>query len=169
MRALHAALIATVVPTWFTGSSDSVVHEVAGYAVLALVALRVGWGVFGRGPVRFDRFVRGPRATAAYLQAVAAGAAPRHVGHNPAGGWMVVTLLAVAGAAAATGALYVTDRFWGYGWLAMLHTVFGWGLLALVALHVAGVVVTGRAHRENLAAAMVTGRKRAPVPGDVDA
>jgi cytochrome b len=40
-------------------------------------------------------------------------------------------------------------------------------MVALVALHVAGAIVTGHRHGENLIAAMWHGRKRAARPGDV--
>ena len=51
--------------------------------------------------------------------------------------------------------------------LAALHSGLGWTLLGLVALHVAGVAFTSWQHRENLVAAMFTGRKAPPAePGD---
>ena len=96
------------------------------------------------------------------------GAEPRHVGHNPAGGWMIVALLALAALAAASGWLYVTDRFWGEEWVERVHAVSAWLLVALVPVHVAGVLVASWRHRENLVGAMVHGRKRAAGKADVD-
>jgi cytochrome b len=62
----------------------------------------------------------------------------------------------------------VTDRFWGVKWVQELHEALANSLLLLVALHVAGVVFTSLRHGENLVRAMLTGRKQAPRPGDVD-
>jgi cytochrome b len=80
---------------------------------------------------------------------------------------MVLALLANLSLLGFTGWLQTTDMFWGYAWLAYLHKYLGWALLALVALHVGGMLWTSWAHRENLARAMVTGGKAPPGPHDV--
>ena len=144
-------------------------HEALGYAALALAAMRGAAGFVARTPrVRFDRFVRGPAATWAYTRALLAHAEPRHLGHNPLGGWMIVALLLAALLAGASGALYATDRFWGDPLVYGVHRFASWSFALLAPLHVAGVVLTSMRQRENLVAAMIGGRKRAPASGDVD-
>lgn len=80
---------------------------------------------------------------------------------------MVVALLTCTAGTAFTGWLQTTDRYWGSEFLELVHTSLAWGLLGLIALHLAGVVFTSLRHRENLVRAMVTGRKPAPQGDDV--
>jgi len=56
--------------------------------------------------------------------------------------------------AAATGALYVTDRFWDEAWLIAAHALLAWPLGLMIPLHIAGVIHASRRHRENLVGAM---------------
>ena len=48
-----------------------------------------------------------------------------------------------------------------------LHQLSGWTFAGLVPLHVAGVLLVSYRQRENLLAAMLSGRKRAAAPGDI--
>ena len=136
-------------------------HQPAGYAALGIVLLRVVWGGVGRGHARFAQFVRGPRVTARYARLVFARREPRTLGHNPLGAWMIVALLLCVIALAISGWLYTTDWFWGSEAVEDVHRQLAWSLLALVALHIGGVIYTSWRHRENLVKAMFDGRKRA--------
>ena len=162
-RLLHWALATSVLIALVTHEGGAL-HEGSGYAALALAALRIGIGLVGPRAARFASFVRGPIATLDYARAALAGQAPRHLNHNPLGAWMVLALLLAAALAGASGALYVTDRYWGVDWVIAMHTVCGWSLAVLVPLHIAGAIVTGHQEHENLVAAMLHGRKRRP-PG----
>jgi len=171
VRVAHWSLAACVLAAWITAESKlksaEQIHEWLGYAALAVIALRFAWGWIGPRYARFRQFVAGPARTLAYAKALLRGAEARHVGHNPLGGWMIVALLATAALASLTGWLSVTDRFWGVEWVQEVHEALGNAVIALAALHVAGVVYTSWRQRENLAAAMVSGVKRPPGPGDV--
>jgi cytochrome b len=171
LRLAHWALAGSVIACLLLHEGGRA-HELLGYAALAVALLRTLAGFLGTAPAspaRFARFVHGPAATGAYLRAMRAGREPRHLGHNPLGAWMIVALLAAALLAGASGALYVTDRYWGDERVIGLHAVAGWSLLALLPLHIAGAVLTSRRHRENLVRAMVDGRKRAATGDDVPA
>ena len=164
VRLAHWFLVASLVAAWFTKEA---LHEWIGYAALGIAALRIAWGWTGPRYARFRQFILGPAATVAYAKAVAARTEPRHLGHNPLGGWMIVALLATVVLTGASGWLSVTDRFWGVAWVQDIHSFLADALVVLAVLHVSGVVHTSLRHRENLVRAMVTGRKLPPRPGDV--
>lgn len=164
-RALHGLLALSVLVALFTHEGGRT-HEFAGYVAMGAALLRVAMGLAGPRAARFAGFVRSPATTWAYARRVWRGAAERHLYHNPLGGWMVLALLTMAAVGGASGALYVTDAFWGEAWVIGLHAALAWPLAGLVPLHVAGVLHASRAQRENLFAAMVHGRKERR-PGDV--
>ncbi|WP_235579332.1 cytochrome b/b6 domain-containing protein [Pseudorhodoferax sp. Leaf274] len=166
VRLLHWALVVCVATAWWTGGRTDGWHENFGYAVAAIVALRLAWGFGPSRHARFAHFVRGPRTTWAYARTVWRSQAPRFLGHNPLGGWMVLALLGNCATLCLSGWLYTTDWLWGYGWLYWTHFVLGWSLVGLATLHLAGVVFTSWQHRDNLVRAMLTGRKPRPGPHD---
>ena len=81
---------------------------------------------------------------------------------------MILALLLVAMLTGLSGWLYTTDAFWGVEWVEEVHEALAEALLVLIAVHVAGVLFSSRRHRENLAAAMLHGRKRPAASGDID-
>ena len=162
VRIFHWSLVALFALAFVTGDEIEWLHVRIGYAIAALVALRIVWGFVGTRHARFSDFVRSPREIAAYVRQAARWKAPRHLGHNPAGGAMVLALLVMIAGIAATGFAMTTDAFWGSEWLEDLHEGFVYATIGLIVLHVAGVVFSGLEHGENLMKAMITGRKRAP-------
>ena len=160
VRILHWSLVLGIVTAWLTRQGAREAHELIGYAVLGVVILRILWGFSGTQYAQFSQFVASPVSTLKYLKQILAGTEERHVGHNPLGGWMIVALLAAIALVSLSGWLYTTDEFWGVEWVAELHEVLTYFLLALIALHLAGVAFTSYRQRENLVAAMLHGRKR---------
>jgi cytochrome b len=167
VRGLHWTLVGAVALSALGTVAWFGMHQPAGYVALAAVLARVAWAGAGGRHARAGRLVRGPRATLRYACAVAARRAPRHLGHNPLGGWMAVALMLCVAGLAFTGWLYTSDAFWGDETVERLHRALAWMLLALVLAHVAGAILTGRRHHENLVASMLTGRKRAPSGDDI--
>lgn len=144
---------------WITGDSESwrLVHVFAGGTVTAVALFRLLWGIVGSKHARFSSFVRGPRQALGYLKGLLRFSPPHFTGHNPAGGWAVMLLLFLALAAGASGWLAYQEM--GGEWLEEVHEFVTGLMLAVVFVHVAGVLVGSLVHRENLPRAMITGFK----------
>jgi cytochrome b len=167
VRAFHWALAASFAVAWLSSENWDSLHNAAGYAAGALVALRVVWGFLGPRYARFAQFVRSPDTVIAYLRAIKNGSERRYIGHNPAGGAMILVLLVAMAATAVSGWLLTIDAFWGSTILQHVHSLLAHGVLALVVVHLAGVALASLRHHENLARAMVVGVKRAAGPSDM--
>lgn len=165
VRLFHWSLAACIFGAFLVEEGDTA-HQVLGYIALGLVASRVAWGFVGTRHARFRDWVRGPRAIRNYLRERIAGTSRRRLGHNPAAGAMMMGLLAGVVAVGVTGWMQTLDAFWGAEWLENLHEVLAWSLLGMIGLHVLAALVESWHYRENLVAAMIHGRKRAPDAGD---
>lgn len=160
VRVFHWSLVILFAVAFLSGDEIEWLHLWAGYTIAGLVALRIVWGFIGPRYARFSDFVKGPVAVATFLKQSARLEAPRHVGHNPAGGIMIVALMAALIGLSVTGILMTTDAFWGSEDLEEVHEVIANGTLVLIALHVLGVIIASLEHGENLVKSMVTGVKR---------
>ena len=171
-RVFHWTLAVCFFSAMVTGDPDRFrdIHVFFGYVVLGLICFRIFWGFAGSRYARFKSFLYGPRDAIAYLADVTAARAARHIGHNPAGSFGIYLLLALGLVICVTGIVTLgaeeaqgifkslSDRPLGE-FTRALHEVLAWLMLALVLVHVGGVVVESLVHRENLAKAMITGRK----------
>jgi cytochrome b len=160
VRVFHWSLVVAFVVAWATGDELKRVHEIAGYTIVGLVAVRVLWGLVGSRHARFADFVYRPSEVVRFLGDTLRLRARRYLGHNPAGGAMVIALLITLAATSVLGVLMTTDAFWGVEWVEEAHEFSANLAIALVGVHLLGVFVACLEHRENLVAAMITGRKR---------
>ncbi len=159
VRLFHWALVLAFALAWITGDEIKSLHELAGYAIVGLLAMRIIWGFVGTTHARFTDFVYRPSAVIGYLRDTASLKAKRYLGHNPAGGAMVLALIATLAIICATG-VTMAETNWGTGWIKDIHEVAATLALVLVGLHLTGVLVASFEHRENLVRSMFTGRKR---------
>jgi cytochrome b len=178
VRVFHWTLVAAFLTAYLVEDDWLALHVLAGYTVLGLLLFRLVWGVIGTRHARFTDFVRSPAVVLAYLKDVLATRAKRYLGHNPAGGAMVITLLASLIFTTVSGlALYGHGEFsgpltglmqrapdWLGNTLDEAHEFFANLTLALVLLHLAGVALASQQHGENLVRSMVTGRKQQEFP-----
>jgi cytochrome b len=159
VRIFHWLMVLCFAGAWISAESERwrLLHATLGYTIAGLIAFRVVWGVVGTKHARFANFVRAPAAVLRYLNSLVRGQPEHHAGHNPAGALAIVGLLGVAAVVVLSG--WATYNDVAKHWFEELHEGAAGVFMALVVLHLAGVVVSSWLHRENLVAAMVTGRK----------
>lgn len=167
VRFFHWSLVACFTAAWLTSEARDDTHQWVGLAAAGLIAFRLLWGLIGPRHARFTQFVRSPLATIKYGLDILRGAEARYIGHNPAGGAMVLALLVSIATTTYTGWLMTTDQYFGDDWMQELHSTAASFTVLLIVLHLIGVALASFRHRENLVRAMVTGSKRQPESGDV--
>lgn len=151
-------------------------HVRVGEALLALLIFRLLWGCFGSETARFRRFLASPAAALGHLRHLFRRDDDTQVGHNAAGGWMVMLLLALLLIETLSG-LYLNNDIadegplseWVPAWLAnaiaSVHAL-GWDvLLAAVVVHVLVIALYAVVKGHNLVRPMLTGYK--PLPPSV--
>ncbi len=172
VRVFHWTLVLAFTVSYASGEEWLDLHVLAGYLIAGLLGFRVLWGLIGTRHARFSDFVYRPSSIKAYLRDLAR-LRPRHyLGHNPAGGLMVMILLLSLLATVLTGmahlaieeaqgplvGLVATTGIWP-DLFEETHEFFANFTLLLVFVHITGVLVSSLLHGENLVRAMLTGRK----------
>lgn len=171
-RLFHWLFAASFAVAWFTNGKDRLldVHVFAGYLFAALLAFRLFWGFAGGRYARFASFSFPAKEAWAYFFATLRGRARRHLGHNPAGSWAIWVLLVLGTVVSVSGLVtFGAEERHGpfaglFGFSAgdvtyQVHEIAAIAMLAIVALHLAGVGLESWRHRESLVRAMITGRK----------
>lgn len=93
VRVFHWALVIFFIVAYFSGDDDNTWHIYSGYIVLGLVVFRIIWGVIGTRYARFSNFIYSPRKVINYAKSLIQGQPEHYVGHNPAGGYLIIALL----------------------------------------------------------------------------
>ena len=97
-----STVIAIVVNALITEEGSSG-HVWIGYALAAVLSLRLLWGVIGPREARFTSFPPSPRRALRHLGDIANGRATHHASHNPLGALMVYAIWTTLGIIIASG------------------------------------------------------------------
>jgi cytochrome b len=173
-RLFHWLIVALVAIAYVTQKLNWMDwHAISGDCVLVLLLFRLAWGAYGGETARFVSFLASPRATFAYLAHASRREPDLQIGHNPAGGWMVMALLGLLLGETLTG-LYALNDIAQVGPLTAitparlantidtLHSTLWEALLAAVTLHVLAIATYAAVKGHDLVTPMITGRKTLP-------
>lgn len=192
VRSFHWLLVISFTIAYITSEELEDIHIISGYVVCGLVLFRLVWGFVGSRYARFGNFIYGPAKVGEYLTSLKSSQPQHYLGHNPAGGWMVIVLLTMLVVVSYSGLkVYGLE---GHGPLASqntvtiqlistaaadedddeaheggesaeeefweeIHEIASNLMLVLIAVHILGVIVSSRLHKENLVRAMIKGKK----------
>ena len=175
VRFFHWSLATAFLIAYITEEGLLPVHIWAGYLIASLLVIRIIWGFVGTHYARFSDFIYSPETIIQFLKSTLARRARRYLGHNPAGGAMIMLMIISLLATTTSGILLLgaeeqsgpvahwftqAGGFWGKA-LEELHELFANLTLLLVFIHIAGVIVESLIHKENLVSAMLDGFKPA--------
>lgn len=170
VRIFHWSLVFFFFLAYITEDDWINIHSYAGYTVISLITFRIIWGFFGTYYARFNQFVTSFGSVKTYLKQIFSGNAKHYVGHNPAGGIMIIILLISLFLITFTGmSVFATEGHgplattfisqWSEDILEEAHELFANLTVLMVIIHVSGVVVSSLLHKENLIKSMITGTK----------
>ena len=173
-RLFHWLTVALMLAAYITWRIEWVNwHALVGEALLTLVLFRIVWGFVGSDTARFARFLVSPHAATRHLARLFRREPDVQVGHNPAGGWMVLLLLALLLGETLTGIVDNNDvadegplthavPAMVLNLITDLHRLLWNALLAAAVLHVMAISIYAVAKGQNLLRPMLTGRKQLP-------
>ncbi len=186
VRIFHWMLVLAIIVQYASADSFPGIHVKNGYLIITLVLVRVVWGFVGTRHARFTDFLYPPREVVGYLSGLVKRQPKHYLGHNPAGGAMVLALLICLAVTAFAGLHALAEKGSGPfadSGLAVIQTAHAngdehaghghdggrlWGeiheamtgvMVFLIVLHVCGVIASSWVDRENLILAMITGKK----------
>lgn len=145
-------------------------HIFAGYIFTGLLIFRIFWGMVGSDHARFKSFRFSPRMALRYLFSFSDNREAPFLGHNPIGSIAIYLMLLLAILISISGfSVYggVEQRGVLHPFVTMAmatkvrdaHEFFAWTMLGIVFVHLLGVLVQSRIHRQNLTKAMLNGYK----------
>lgn len=148
-------------------------HFFNGYTLLTVILSRIIWAFVGSTTARISHFLTSPLVALKYLRDLFYHQENPVLGHNPAGGWMVITLWLILLAQVITG-LFSSDDILVDGPLShhftdtlvsaittLHHQLFNI-LIILVSIHLLAVLYHQWIKKELLTKAMINGRKTIP-------
>ncbi len=179
IRIFHWTLVIAFFTAYLTEDDLPTIHIFAGYMITGLLVFRIIWGFIGTKYARFSNFVYSFAAIKDYLKSLLTTHPKHYLGHNPAGGLMIILLLVSLTFTVSSGIVmdlesepgdtiqqqYVSehddDEYESATHEVMeeVHEFFANLTLLLVFIHIAGVIVSSKLHKENLVRAMIIGKK----------
>jgi cytochrome b len=176
IRLFHWGIVVLIIVSYVTMKLGWIhLHLLSGYTMLAALLFRFVWGFAGSDTARFSKFLKSPIAGLAQLSRMFRREEDTEIGHNAAGGWMVLLMLLLLAVQVGAGLCANTDddymvngplaKYVGKAWsdeLSRVHAFNFYLILVVIVLHLLAIAAYAVFKRQNLLRPMITGKKRLP-------
>ena len=155
IRFFHWSIALAFTIAWITSESESYrdIHFLSGYFLMSMMSLRIIYGFIGSKYAKFNNFIK-PSNIIPYIKNIKT---THYLGHNPIGALGVLFL--IFGILATT----IVGHYLSYEEkeiLEELHEFLASATLTVVFIHILGVIISSKIHKENLPKSMITGNKQ---------
>lgn len=134
------------------------IHMLSGMMMTFLVILRCFWGFFGSDYATFKSMPFQLKSFFLYSKNITKKSVHQYVGHNPASSWLLISMGALTLFMTLTGVMMVMKI--NKHIVEDLHEVFAHLFLALVILHILGLVVHSLKYKDQIYNSMFSGKKK---------
>lgn len=128
-------------------------HMLFGLSALLLLGARMVLGLAGSRHARFSNFPLRPREVLSYFADALRAKTRLYPGNNPGSALAALLMFLLIPV------LAITGTNWTGAMREDLHEIAAWVLLIVIGLHLLGLAWHTIRHKENIAAAMITGKK----------
>ncbi|WP_417438026.1 cytochrome b/b6 domain-containing protein [Idiomarina sp.] len=161
IRTFHWLLVLCFCLNYFWLEPGGSFHQAVGYTAATLVIIRIIWGFTGPAKARFHNFLPSVAGVKEHVAELSHRKVNQAQGHNPLGGLMVFSFLALFLLQAITGFLREEiNALYGDSFLTSIHSVSANIIFALVIIHIIAVVVTAYIGKIELIRPMISGKRR---------
>ena len=103
VKITHWSIVTAIIANALVTEEGSGAHIWVGYALAAILALRLLWGLIGPAEARFSAFPPSPRRALGHVRDIRTGKKEVHRSHNPLGALMVYAIWSMLGVIIASG------------------------------------------------------------------
>lgn len=172
-RLFHILLVIAVGVVFVIAEFENLLsyHAIVGYTIGLLFVFRIIWGFMDVHYSRFKDFNFNLEDLTVYMFSIF-GSKKEYIGHNPASSWAIIAMISLGLASVASGIIvYGTQE--GMGVLSFLnislfkdmdmfediHELFANAFMAVIFIHIAGVLLDKVLHKSDAVGSMVDGYK----------
>jgi cytochrome b len=168
-RLFHWSLATLVFSQLFTGFKQLLIwHIPIGCTIVGLIIFRILWGFWGSQTSRFSSFIKGISSVFKYLIKIIKNQPTYHLGHNPAGGWVILFILSILSIQLITGVFsgligyLIPQEFSELAW--NTHKITALILIATIITHISANLFYLIVRKDNLIIPMIIGIKKTSKP-----